>query len=309
MESIAQAKKQARSLSKQKNIQLKDAQLALGYLAAAYYNFPSRNLTILGITGTNGKTTTTHMMHSILKEATANKTGFISTLGADFGDASADTGLHVTTPTAPEIQKYLAMMRDAGLTHVVLEMTSHGLEQGRLSGVDIDIAIVTNVTHEHLDFHGSFEAYRNAKAIMFKMLSLSYRKEGISKISVLNADDESFQHYKDIEADKIVSYSIENDSDYQARDIDYTASATHFFVGRRKYSLKLVGEFNIHNALAVVATADAMGIANKFIKRGLKKISSVSGRMERIDTGQDFVAIVDFAHTPDALEKAITYIN
>ncbi|GAB5490872.1 MAG: UDP-N-acetylmuramoyl-L-alanyl-D-glutamate--2,6-diaminopimelate ligase [Phototrophicaceae bacterium] len=286
-------------------IQLKDAQLALGYLASAYYDFPSRDLTVLGITGTNGKTTTTHMMHSVLKEATNNKTGFISTLGADFGDSSADTGLHVTTPTAPEIQKYLALMRDAGLTHVVLEMTSHGLEQGRLSGVDIDIAIVTNVTHEHLDFHGSFESYRNAKAIMFKMLAQSCRKEGVPKISVLNADDGSFEHYKDIDADKVVSYSIENDSDYQARDIDYTASATHFFVGRRKYSLKLVGEFNIHNALAVIATADAMGINNKFIKRGLKKISSVSGRMERIDKGQDFVAIVDFAHTPDALEKAI----
>ena len=158
-------------------VQLKDAQHALGYLAAAYHDFPSRDLTVIGVTGTNGKTTTTHMLHSILKEATDKKTGFISTLGADFGDSGADTGLHVTTPTAPEIQKYLAMMRDSGLTHVVLEMTSHGLEQGRLSGVDIDVAVVTNVTHEHLDFHGSFEAYRAAKGIMFEMLSQSERKE------------------------------------------------------------------------------------------------------------------------------------
>ena len=157
------------------------------------------------ITGTNGKTTTTHIMHSVLNKATKGKAGFISTIGADFGNQSADTGLHVTTPSAPEIQKYLAMMVDAGLTHVVLEMTSHGLEQGRLSGVDIDVAIVTNVTHEHLDFHGSFEAYRNAKGIMFEMLSKSYRKENIPKISVLNADDESYEHYQKIQSDQMVS--------------------------------------------------------------------------------------------------------
>ena len=114
-------------------VQLKNAQYALGFLAAAYHNFPSRDLTDIDITGTNGKTASTHMLQSILKEATDGKSGFISTIGAEFGDSSTDTGLHVTTPTAPEIQKYLAMMRDAGLTHVVLEMTSHGLEQGRLS--------------------------------------------------------------------------------------------------------------------------------------------------------------------------------
>ncbi len=286
-------------------VQLKNAQLSLGYLAAAYYGFPSRDLTVIGVTGTNGKTTTTHMLHSILKEATDGKAGFISTIGADFGDSSADTGLHVTTPTAPEIQHYLAQMRDAGLTHVVLEMTSHGLEQGRLSGVDIDLALVTNVTHEHLDFHGSFEAYRAAKGIMFEMLSQSERKADTPKIAVLNADDESFQHYSKIQSDKTVSYGIQNKSDFQAIDIEYAPDASHFYIGRRKYSLKLVGEFNLYNALAAIATASSAGIENKFIKRGLKKVKSVSGRMERIDEGQDFVAIVDFAHTPDALEKAL----
>lgn len=286
-------------------VQLKNAQYALGYLAAAYHDFPSRDLTVIGITGTNGKTTTTHMLQSILKEATDGKSGFISTIGAEFGDSSADTGLHVTTPTAPEIQKYLAMMRDAGLTHVVLEMTSHGLEQGRLSGVDIDVAIVTNLTHEHLDFHGSFEAYRSAKGLMFEMLSQSKRKANIPKISILNADDDSYQHYKKIESDTTVSYSVNKKSDFQAINIAYAPDASHFSIDRRKYRLKLVGQFNIYNALATIAAANAMGIANKFIKRGLSKVTTVSGRMERIDEGQNFVAIVDFAHTPDALEKAL----
>lgn len=286
-------------------VQVKDAQQALGYLAASYYDFPSRHLTIIGITGTNGKTTTTHLLHSILKLATKGKTGFISTIGADFGSSSADTGLHVTTPTAPEIHKHLAMMVDAGLSHAILEMTSHGLEQGRLAGVDIDVAVVTNVTHEHLDFHGSFESYRAAKGIMFNMLEQSYRKPDTPKMSILNADDDSFELYSKIPSDTIVSYGIENDADYRAKKIEHAPDATHFFVGRRKYSLKLAGEFNVYNALAAIATADSMGIDNNFIKRGLRKISSVSGRMERIDEGQDFVAIVDFAHTPDALEKAL----
>lgn len=286
-------------------IQLKDAQQALGHLAAAYHDFPSRHLTVIGVTGTNGKTTTTHLIHSILKQATHNKAGFISTIGADFGTHAAETGLHVTTPTAPEIQAHLATMRASGLTHVVLEMTSHGLEQGRLAGVDIDVAVVTNVTHEHLDFHGSFSAYRAAKGRMFAMLAESYKKANIPKLSILNADDESISAYRQHPADQIVSYSILNQSDYQANKLSYAPEATHFFVGRRKFSTRLVGEFNVYNTLAAIATADRMGVDLKDIKRGLRNISAVSGRMERINAGQDFIAIVDFAHTPDALQKAL----
>ena len=178
-------------------IQVKDARHVTGQVAAAYYDYPSRDLTITGITGTNGKTTTTHLLHSILKNATNNRAGFISTIGADFGTQSEDTGLHVTTPGAPAIQRYLAQMRDAGLTHAILEMTSHGLEQGRVSGVDIDIAVLTNITHEHLDEHGSWEAYRDAKAIMFYMLTASDHSAGIS---ILNRDDPSYEYFAAIPA-------------------------------------------------------------------------------------------------------------
>lgn len=183
-------------------IQIKDTHLATGRLAASYYGFPSRKLTLIGVTGTNGKTTTTHLIHSILKESTGGKAGYISTIGADFGEVTADTGLHVTTPHAQDTQYYLSQMVDAGLTHVVLEMTSHGLVQGRLSGVDIDVAVITNVTHEHLDFHGSFEAYRDAKGLMFQMLGTSYSKNNIPKIAILNADDGSYEHYRAHKADK-----------------------------------------------------------------------------------------------------------
>jgi UDP-N-acetylmuramoyl-L-alanyl-D-glutamate--2,6-diaminopimelate ligase len=152
-------------------VQVKDAQQAVGYLAASYYDFPARKLTVIGVTGTDGKTTTTHLIHKILDVTSVRKAGFISTIAADFGAATADTGLHVTTPGAPQVQMFLAKMVTAGLNYAVLEMTSHGLAQGRLNGVDLDVAVMTNITHEHLDYHGSWEAYRDAKAIMFRMLA------------------------------------------------------------------------------------------------------------------------------------------
>lgn len=287
-------------------VQVRNASLATGYLAAAYHGFPSRKLIVIGVSGTNGKTTTTHMIHSILKLATDNKAGFISTIGAEFGESSADTGLHVTTPTAPEIQDYLAQMLKAGLTHVVLEMTSHGLEQGRLAGVDIDVAVITNVTHEHLDFHGSYEAYRAAKGIMFEMLRKSAKKPNTPKISILNRDDSSYEHYAKIPSDKILSYGLHDNADVKPDNVNYAPDGIHLQFGQSEIRLNLVGEFNAYNALAAMAATQALGFEDEFIKAGLEAVTTVSGRMQRIDEGQNFTAIVDFAHTPDALEKAIS---
>jgi len=286
-------------------IQVKSTRDVMGLLAASYHDFPSRKLTVIGITGTNGKTTTSHLLHSILKSSTNGKTGFISTIAADFGGVSEGTGLHVTTPDAPQVQAYLDRMVDAGLTHVILEMTSHGLHQGRLVGVDIDIAVLTNITHEHLDYHGSFENYRLAKGLMFDMLHKSYRKPNQAKVSVINADDPSFDFYASYESDMTNGYSIHADSTYQATNINYQPNATHFKVGDSDFSLKLIGDFNIHNALATISVARALNINDEHIQNGFDVTTEISGRMERIDEGQDFTAIVDFAHTPDALEKAI----
>jgi len=286
-------------------VQVDDAAFATGYLAAAYYDFPSRYLTVVGVTGTNGKTTTTHLLHQILQGATHNKAGFISTIGADFGNRNVDTGLHVTTPTAPQVQYYLAQMLKAGLTHVVLEMTSHGLAQGRLVGVDVDVAILTNVTHEHLDYHGSWENYRAAKALMFRMLAKSQRKEGIPKISVVNADDSSHDFFMSIPADKKINYGIQQAAQYQAVDIRYEADGTYFRVNDTTFQTRLVGEFNVLNSLAAVAAARTIAIADEHIQAGLKQVEGISGRMQRIDAGQNFIAIVDFAHTPDALQQAL----
>lgn len=286
-------------------VQVRDAQAILGLLAAAYYDFPSRKLVIIGVTGTDGKTTTSHILHSILKQADGIKAGFISTISADFGDEVADTGFHVTTPSAPQVQAYLVRMVDAGLTHCILEMTSHGLAQGRLNGVDIDVAVVTNVMHEHLDFHGSWENYRDAKAIMFRMLKSSYPKAGIPKISVINADDQSYDYFKAIPADTTVQYSVQHDADYLATDIEYHPDKTTFIVQDMPIRMQLVGEFNVSNALAGISVARELNIAWDAIQNGIASIDVISGRMERIDEGQDFVAIVDFAHTPNALKRAL----
>ena len=286
-------------------VQVKSTQAVLGLLAAAWHDFPSRKMIIIGVTGTDGKTTTCHLLHSIFKHAPAIRAGYISTISADFGDEVAPTGLHVTTPGAPRLQAYLAKMVEAGLTHCILEMTSHGLAQGRLNGVDIDVAVLTNVTHEHLDYHGSWRKYRDAKAEMFNMLSRSWRKPGIPKLAVINADDPSADFFARIPADRVATYGIANPASYLAADIQYCPAATVFRLCEREFTLQLSGAFNISNALAAIATARELGIDWRAIQDGIAAVDLIPGRMERIDEGQDFIAIVDFAHTPNALKRAL----
>ncbi len=286
-------------------IRLRDPQEAIGYLSAAWHGFPSRKLAVIGLTGTDGKTTTCHLLHSILKRVAGIRAGYISTISADFGAETAATGLHVTTPGAPRTQAYLAAMAEAGLTHCILEMTSHGLAQGRLNGVDIDVAVVTNITHEHLDFHGSWEAYRDAKARMFKMLADARRKPGRAKVAVINADDPSAAYMARFPADSALTYGIESGADFQAGDILHRPASTVFRLGQRQIELPLPGRFNIANALAAIAAARALELPWSAIERGIAGVEQIPGRMERIDEGQDFTTIVDFAHTPNALRRAL----
>lgn len=286
-------------------IQIKDSQQALGYLASAYFNNPSRQLTIIGITGTDGKTTTSHILYEILKVATNNQTGFISTIAADFGGRSENTGLHVTTPGAPQIQAYLAEMVELGLTHCVLEMTSHGLAQGRINGVEIDGAIITNVTHEHLDYHGSWLNYRNAKASMFEMLKSPYKHKTSPTISVINADDESADYFAAIPSDRVFTYGLYQDADFKAEQIQYHSDGTYITLQDQHLHSRLIGEFNVYNILAAITMARALAIDWDIIHQALEQINGVSGRMESIDEGQNFTLIVDFAHTPNALKRAL----
>lgn len=286
-------------------VRVKSAERVLGLLAAAYHDFPSRKLVIIGVTGTDGKTTACLLLHSIFKFVPDIRAGYISTISADFGDETLATGLHVTTPSAPRIQAYLAKMVEAGLTHCILEMTSHGLAQGRLNGVDIDVAVLTNVMHEHLDYHGSWEAYRAAKAIMFRMLQDSWRKSAQEKVSVINADDPSSAYFAAIPADRRIAYSISKPACHRASDVIYSPSDTRFHVNEQALTLQLPGAFNVYNALAALSAAQALGIGWDAIRAGIAALEGIPGRMERIDESQDFIAMVDFAHTPNALKRAL----
>src|SRR5512136_454936 len=189
-------------------VRVPDAREALAWLSAAWYGFPARRMTMIGVTGTDGKTTTVNLIYSILRAA-GRRAGMISTVNAVVGETELDTGLHTTTPDAPDVQRLLAQMVAAGVEVCVLETTSHGLAQQRVAACEFDVAVVTNITHEHLDIHGSFEAYLAAKARLFAGLAAGYRKPGVPKIAVLNLGDSSFEALYDYPADIKLTYNLD----------------------------------------------------------------------------------------------------
>ncbi len=289
-------------------VRVPDARQAWGWLSAAWEGFPSRWMTLIGVTGTDGKTTTSTLIHAILQAAGLNA-GLVTTVAARIGAEETDTGLHTTTPDPPDLQHYLARMVGAGATHAVLEVTSHGLAQHRVAGCDFDVAVVTNVTHEHLDFHGTFEAYLEAKARLFDGLSTSFRKPGVPKVAVLNRDDVSFPRLREVPADRQVTYSVGAEADVTARDISYGPDYTRLVLslprGEVAVETPLVGAYNVANILAAAAAAVGLGLPPEAVAAGVAAVRGVPGRMERVDEGQDFLAVVDFAHTPNALAQAL----
>lgn len=288
-------------------VRVRDSQAAAGLLAAAYHDYPTRRLIVVGITGTDGKTTTSTIIHSILQQHTQGHAGLISTVNAVIGDERLDTGLHVTTPGAPQIQALLARMVANGLTHCVLEMTSHGLAQGRLNGVDVDVAVLTNVTHEHLDYHGTFEGYRAAKGRMFAMLGESRRKADQPKVAVINGDDSNVDYFAAFPADVVQRYGMQPSAGVHPEAVRYEPDGIHININNPVLALviRLAGQFNVMNVLAAVTAAGQLGVSADDIRQGVGSMDAIPGRMERIDEGQDFTAIVDFAHTPNALRNAL----
>jgi UDP-N-acetylmuramoyl-L-alanyl-D-glutamate--2,6-diaminopimelate ligase len=289
-----------------------DSREALAHLAAAFHDYPARKLRVVGVTGTDGKTTTVELIRSILATA-GHKTGMISTVEALIGDQHYDTGLHVTTPDALEVQGYLAQMVAAGTEYAVLEATSHGLAQHRVTACDFDVAVVTNITHEHLDYHKTYEEYREAKARLFRDLASSFRKPDTPKTAVLNADDASVEYLRQIPADRHLTYGLERPADITAREIAYTPEATTLAAvtpdGEFYVRTVLPGPFNVYNILAAIAVGVSQAVPFEAMQEGIQRVRGVPGRMERIDLGQDFVAIVDFAHTPNALQRALETVR
>ncbi len=289
-------------------LQVPDARYALGLLAAAWHGWPGRRLGVIGVTGTDGKTTTSHLIDAILRAA-GRRSAMLTTVYARAGNEVLDTGLHTTTPDALHLQGYLRAMVDAGSELAVLETTSHGLGQWRVAGIDYDIAVFTNVTHEHLDEHGSYEAYLAAKARLLELVAGSQPKPAMPRVAILNADDRSYEQLRHWAALPHISYGI-NAGDVRAHAIQQRSDGLRFTISGASHpplsiQTPLRGRFNVYNCLAAVATAYALGIHEDAIVAGLQPPPAIPGRMEEIDRGQPFKAIVDFAHTPFALEAAL----
>ncbi len=288
-------------------LRVSDGRRALGVLAAAWQGFPSQRMGVVGVTGTDGKTTTSNLIHSIFTAA-GLRTGLLTTVNARIGDQVQDTGLHTTTPDAPDLQRYLRQMADAGSDWAVLETTSHGLSQWRVAGTAYDIAVVTNITHEHLDEHGDYEGYLRAKARLLEMLHCAPAKPDTPRAAVLNADDRSWPQLSAYPVPQRVSYGIEG-GEVRATAIEHGPAGLRFVIsglGRRlPIETPLMGLFNVYNSLAAAAAALVAGVEDDAIVQGLAQAPAIPGRMERIDRGQDFIALVDFAHTPFALEAAL----
>jgi len=281
---------------------------ALALLSAAWHGYPARRLRVIGVTGTDGKTTTVRLIGEILRAA-GHRIGLISTVSALIDDEELDTGFHTTTPDAPAVQQYLARMVAQGTEYAIIEATSHGLAQHRVTGCEFDLAIVTNITHEHLDYHGTWEEYRKAKSRLFADLSASYHKPNTPKTSILNADDPSYDFLEALGAERYYSYGIDCPSDVQALDFRFSPSGTLFKAvtpdGAFEVATSLVGSFNVYNILAAITAGVSQGVSLEAMQRGILAMKSVPGRMERIEMGQDFTVIVDFAHTPNALAQAL----
>jgi UDP-N-acetylmuramoyl-L-alanyl-D-glutamate--2,6-diaminopimelate ligase len=276
--------------------------------AVIYYRYPARKLKVIGVTGTDGKTTTAHLIYEILKEAEL-KVGLVSTIGAFYDDKEMDTGLHTTTPPAFQLQKIIAEMAKKGVKYLVLETTSHGLDQHRVLGCNFAVGVLTNVTHEHLDYHQTFEKYRQAKGKLFKK----------AKIAVLNKDDPSFAYFVKIAGrkKKIISYSLEKNkgADFYLKKYFVGKTQTKFSLalktsavnhgGSRSFRTSLPDKYNLANILAAAAATRSLNIPWRTIQKAVADFQPVAGRAQVIKCGQNFSAVVDFAHIPNALEKVL----
>lgn len=270
--------------------------LPKSYLASRLYGNPGADLEIIGVTGTDGKTTTSTLIYHILKTA-RKKVALVSTVDAKIGKKNLKTGFHVTSPNPFALQALLRRMRSQKIRYVVLEVTSHGLDQFRIYPLRPKIAVLTNITHEHLDYHKTFENYRDAKLKLFRH----------AEHAVVNKD---LPIFADINArlPKVLfsTYSLEADSQMKPDQIEYFADKTVFKLGTTFYTLPMTGAYNLYNALAAISTALLLDISPLEIKRALLSFKGVRGRLEEIENDRGIHAYVDFAHTPNALKEVLT---
>ena len=286
-----------------------DTTKAMAMLADHFYQHPSQKLRVIGVTGTNGKTTVTHLLDQIFRN-NEEITGVIGTMYRRIGDDIYTT--KNTTPDSITLQKTLNEMKDAGVTTCSMEVSSHALVQGRVWGTDFDIAIFTNLSQDHLEYHHTMEEYAHAKELLFSQLGNSYQQT-TPKFAILNVDDSVGRSYQNKTAAPIYSYGIEQLADFRAIELETTNKGTSFillFQGKEyPVHMQMIGKFNVSNALAAIAGAYASGMDLMTIIDSMEKIKGVRGRFEVVQGNQDFTVIVDYAHTPDGLLNVLDAVN
>jgi UDP-N-acetylmuramoyl-L-alanyl-D-glutamate--2,6-diaminopimelate ligase len=282
-------------------VQVGDSRRAMPVAAANYYGHPSRHFKLIGVTGTNGKTTTTHLIKAILEEWGC-KAGIMGTLYSRLGDY--EKVFSNTTPESVDIEEFLDYVRRESGQYVVMEVSSHALDLGRVDQLQFYCAVFTNLTQDHLDYHGSMESYKESKLKLFGKLN-----PGQGQFAVINADDPAAGDFIRANTGDCITYGIGNEAMVQAVDIRFSLKGSHFSVlyqgDRFDIDMKLIGRFSIYNALAAIAFALKEGISSDVIAAALNKVAGVAGRFEQVDCGQDFTVIVDYAHTPDGLENIL----
>ncbi|WP_188454486.1 UDP-N-acetylmuramoyl-L-alanyl-D-glutamate--2,6-diaminopimelate ligase [Virgibacillus oceani] len=286
-----------------------DTSRALAMITAKFFDFPSAKLPLIGVTGTNGKTTTTYLLETIFNQLQV-KTGIIGTIQLKVGNETYP--VPNTTPNALFLQKTIRKMKEKNVSVAIMEVSSHALDMGRVYGCDFDIAIFTNLTQDHLDYHKNMDDYLHAKSLLFAQLGNTY-DNGRKKFAVINMDDPHYEKLKRSTAQYVIPYGNNHDALVKAKNIRLDITGTSFTldapIGNVHVNSKLIGMFNVYNMLAASAAAIAAGVPISIIKSALEIIPGVSGRFEPVQVGQPFATIVDYAHTPDSLENVLQTIK
>jgi len=292
-------------------VRLPSTRIGLAEIAAEFYGRPSRRLRLAGVTGTDGKTTVTHMAEHVL-QASGMVAGAMSTVAFKVSGQEMDNTTGQTTTEAPEVQAWLARMADAGAQCAVIESTSHALVQERVRACDFDVAAFTNVGHDHLDYHATWEAYLDAKARLIDLTAAAADK-GIEKTAVLNRDDASYERLAARRIPRRWTYGMTTASDLHPLDLVLTGTGSHFRLktplGDTDVTLNVPARFNIYNALCAAGVCLALGVSIDDVGRGLAGFEGVRGRLELVDLGQDFRVYIDFAHAAGALASALAELR
>lgn len=286
-------------------VRMEDGRRALAHISSKFYQHPSRKIQVIGVTGTNGKTTTTYLLESILRCA-GHRVGVVGTINYRLG--SEVFPAERTTPEASDLQALLDLMVQKGARCAVIEVSSHSLSLRRVEGCEFDLAIFTNLSQDHLDFHGSLEDYFQAKARLFAGLGVDAFKTG-PKYAVLNADDPWTKRVAKLTRAQMITYGLKDGADLTGVDLCLSLDGIRFTLRAQERSIPivspLVGKYNVYNIMAAAGAAIALGLSDQAIREGVCRMEQVPGRFEKVEAGQDFTVVVDYAHTSDALERVL----